>query len=590
MPTMPIQYSTELPPGQGPSVRAHLDTDTGAGAMWHQVAQAGSALADLGTRLGVAEDSVALDSLRAKRSALEDAARLTMASMTDPQAMETLRDKTLSDVKALSGPTPGVNRVWRRDMAEWEPRAVLDFSMPILRQRQENVKTEFQANALGFLRSGHLDDYNASVDRMMDPRVGVITQAEGSRMKAEGPAQSTLEQAKLGFNTGQPAQYETSLDNLSKLDTSKLSSAQQDEYNHLVKAGKADLHAIQRQNFSEGWDYITEIQEASTRADATSAHNTALAEYKKLHDTRAIDDHQYKVYLASAEAELNKKLKGDKVETDPVTWRHLKELAKPLSHDSASSTVDTVKAVYDDAVTKSQISTAEYKELNNFLDEQVKVRPRDETEERRKVDAMASNSVEAQHIKLNLGPEAHAILKTQADNWVTLHPGATGAEIDAAVADMVPAIVGMPAKQPKSTTTDPVGHILGMIETGQTTGGLMGSIITVEELAGMLSQRDKEGNLIPGGRIVTPRQVLLGEIARSTHRFTPDELKAIMTTLDRRYPGPEPLPEHLQGQLQAAPAPSTTQGLPHPRSKAEFDALPSETVYERENGTRGRKP
>lgn len=51
MPRFQIEYAKETPPAAGPSVRANLNMDTGAGAVWEQVARAGGQLASMGLEI-----------------------------------------------------------------------------------------------------------------------------------------------------------------------------------------------------------------------------------------------------------------------------------------------------------------------------------------------------------------------------------------------------------------------------------------------------------------------------------------------------------------------------------------------------------
>jgi hypothetical protein len=246
MAKFPIEYSQELPPAQGPNVRAHLNTDTGAGAVWGQISKAGGEMFGLGLKmlqdLQDGKDVIAQSTAKRKYDETMNAAYQAAGELTDPAASKGLLDKAMKDVEGIPqtlGLSPRVAKAftahYNNTIGGWES----SFAVQALGNQKRQIHADAEANIQANLEHGTpagLVEAGKEIEHLH--KFHLITDDQYERAMKELPATGALTYADHLIKTEDPSSVRKAEDILTKLDTAGMSTEQLERRNASLKLAK----------------------------------------------------------------------------------------------------------------------------------------------------------------------------------------------------------------------------------------------------------------------------------------------------------------------------------------------------------------
>lgn len=249
MPVLPIDYAQKMPSGDQPNVRARMDTDTGAGALWGAVAQAGETVGKLGTelfsRIQTLQDSTELDTLRRQDLEAQAALQQHLDTSTDTEANKQAIQAFLDQRQAATGSNPRVQRARASYLSEYIPKTTMDFNWQNTKKTVENAKAQSEVNLSANLLSGNKVEYDKILTKLVS--LGVLPQATAEEQSKQFATNHALTHAQYEINSGVPARVEAAVASLEKV--SNTNADQQDALAKLKNLGRVQLDHIRTENY-----------------------------------------------------------------------------------------------------------------------------------------------------------------------------------------------------------------------------------------------------------------------------------------------------------------------------------------------------
>jgi Arc/MetJ-type ribon-helix-helix transcriptional regulator len=210
---MPIQYSQEQPPAKGPNVSAHLDTDTGSGMVWKQVANAGNEMADMGMKIAAklqqASDQTEYNTIMRQYAEQEQAAHTQIATSLDPVANQAVLDKFKTDWQAPKASNPRVQQMVNGDLAMRLPNSYAMLNLANLKTQRDQIDVQDQVNENHFYASGDQKSFEALQDSRQTN--GLQTKLETAVKKEAFSNMSAMTKAGIALANNKPLDAEAML-------------------------------------------------------------------------------------------------------------------------------------------------------------------------------------------------------------------------------------------------------------------------------------------------------------------------------------------------------------------------------------------
>lgn len=290
MPNFPIDYANQTPPGAGPSVRARLDTDTGAGAIASTIASAGKQLAGLGMevvgKIQDAQDAMDMSTLDRQMGEIRNAAHEQMRLEQDEIKQRAIADKATADIANLAqAASPRVQRAYGIKFNELAPQIQAHFGNEIMQTKIKRAEDSYHINSTAWLESG---DPNAELNYFktqdMAQATGIITPEVAEDNKKNYGANHAITLAYKMMSTKDPANIDNAV---AMLDTVQNPSLKQSEQiAHIRSIGETEKRRVQTDNFQSAYTNIVDMYDPKNSiidvADMASGMRAQLAAMEKM--------------------------------------------------------------------------------------------------------------------------------------------------------------------------------------------------------------------------------------------------------------------------------------------------------------------
>ena len=579
---MDINFSRELPPGQGQNVPYHLNTDTGAGelaaskgAVWASVGRLGQTLGEFGNakldQLQAQHNELELSGLRGQADTLMHTASLEAEKASDPATIEPLYQKAASDISMLHSSNPKVEAAWQSHLNETLPQWQNHFAVAALHKTQQNLDADFATQSQSDLVSGSRDAFVQRADKMLE--FGRITKGQRDEMVNGFPAASALAQANQEIMTpgATAGQLADAGQRLAGLDAKAMSPQQRDVWEKLSERQRHLYDEAQNENYKGLYDGVYKADAAATTQEHYAASDAMQGQIAAALDKRDINDHQA-VELQHARMASDKGWETrNKAIHDPIVQG---EAMDRIFGMDAATTPEQYKATRDWMLTNAGALGEKYPEMIKQLDEQYKKKSSqagvlksaitvaegmDPLPER--APFMARELATYKDSELSAG-DLHKVVAEDAAAWRLSH------------AKKAEGVVEKSEKTPLTAHEKDVA--LGILERGYQQSGLTGAVLTFDEI----SKATKKTQ----GQVAIDTMLGYGASAMSD----PD----VRALLQQKYPEDlakwDKAQEKIRLEAKWNAMPPVRSGLPQIKNDADYDKLPAGDYLD-PNGVRRTK-
>lgn len=364
----PVRYAQEGPPAAGPSVRAHLDTDVGAGMLWEGVARAGSDLAKVGERIQLAEDAVALSTLKRKADERRTAAWETMQGIQDPEGMQKAWEKAKGEIESLGASAPKhVADAYKLHINEALPHWEWQAKNQVRETRIDRATDAMTQNLEHYIVSGDKKTYATEVYKAQ--ALKLITPEKGAYLIENYDATHDLRLMERLLDRGDPGSLESAIQIGAEYQKEELAGKE----GKLAHKVSGELRAgLRRAYQAAGRAQKEAMQELVTKAVFAINDAKGMPAAEQGDALEGVWESLRGLPISPEEARvmrdrIDKTLAGKDLQTNPFVYGDVYEQISSLTTASPPEEVAAAKSILADAIRGGQLSTTDATDFMRML-------------------------------------------------------------------------------------------------------------------------------------------------------------------------------------------------------------------------------
>ena len=351
MAKFPIRYAEKGPPGFGPSVRANLDVRTGEPEIWEQMARAGGRLAAVASKLRQAEDVVGNAEVKLKMDRETNAYISAYQTTGDPEALTKLTEQYETKIRSFATnkelQVHGIGRI--SQTATWVAKHEIERR---IRDNQINMERTLQS----YRETGDADAHKALVAAQVSNKM--LLPEEGVDLIQNFPVDSPLAQMDNLLASDNPADWQIAENKLQEMPIEIMTEDQLADRKRWLSA------VVQKRKASFNAAMIGIIDTMDEKKELPQEKKIPIGEELKTQLRRATRDPER--YWAFMER-INDWVEGKDAESNPTVWSDLFRDARGLHINSTQEEIGRVEQRMIDATSAGQLSWTDAKYLRQML-------------------------------------------------------------------------------------------------------------------------------------------------------------------------------------------------------------------------------